>query len=52
MKNQYRSEASIIEWYNAEEAIEFYSSYMSSCKPIGVPKTRHEGKYEGRVCME
>ncbi|XP_027915741.1 uncharacterized protein LOC114175171 [Vigna unguiculata] len=48
VKNQYRPEASIIERYIAEEAIEFCSSYMPSCEPIGVPKTRHEGKYEGK----
>jgi len=34
-----------------EEAIEFRLSYMSSCKPIGVLKSRHEGKCEGKgVC--
>ena len=48
VKNQYRPEASIIERYIAEEAIEFCSSYMPSCEPIGVPKTRHEGKCEGK----
>ncbi|XP_027936218.1 uncharacterized protein LOC114191244 [Vigna unguiculata] len=48
VKNQYRPEASIIKRYIAEEAIEFCSSYMPSCEPIGVPKTRHEGKCEGK----
>ena len=43
-----RPEASIIERYITEEAIEFYLSYMPSCEPIGVPKTRHEGKCEGK----
>jgi len=45
VKNQYRLKASIIEWYIAEEAIEFCSSYMPSCEPVGVCKSRHEGKY-------
>ena len=48
VKNQYRPEASIIQRYIAEEAIEFCSSYMPSCEPIGVLKSRHEGKCEGK----
>jgi len=39
MKNPYRPEASIVERYIAEEAIEFYSNYMSEVYAIGVPKT-------------
>ena len=46
IKNQYRPEASIIERYITKEAIEFCSSYMPSCEPVGVPKNRHEGKCE------
>ncbi|KOM28599.1 hypothetical protein LR48_Vigan553s002800 [Vigna angularis] len=38
VKNQLRPEASIIERYIAKEAIEFCSSYMPSCDPIGLPK--------------
>jgi len=48
VKNQYRSKASIIEWYIAEETIELCSSYMPSYEPVGVPKSRHEGKCEGK----
>ena len=48
VKHQYRPEASIIERYITEEAIEFYSSYMPSCEPIGVLNSRHEGKCEGK----
>jgi len=38
VKNQCRPEASIIERYILEEAIEFYSEYMSKAKSIEVPK--------------
>ncbi|KAG2405345.1 uncharacterized protein HKW66_Vig0046000 [Vigna angularis] len=48
VKNQYRPEASIIERYVAEEAIEFCSSYMPSCEPVGLPKSKNEGKCEGK----
>ena len=48
VKIQYRPEASIIERDIPEEAIELFSSYMPSCEPIGIPKTRHEGKCEGK----
>ncbi|XP_029126273.1 uncharacterized protein LOC114915575 [Cajanus cajan] len=47
-KNQYRPEASIVERYIAEEAIEFCSGYMSKSEPIGIPKTRHDGKQFGK----
>nr|KYP59483.1 hypothetical protein KK1_014919 [Cajanus cajan] len=42
LKSQHRPEASIIERYIAEEAIEFCSEYMSQVESIGIPKTRHE----------
>ena len=48
VKNQYRPEASIVERYIAEEAIEFCSGYMSESDPIGIPKTRHDGRCEGK----
>ncbi|XP_047148938.1 uncharacterized protein LOC124821138 [Vigna umbellata] len=48
VKNQLRLEASIIERYIVEEAIEFCSSYMPSCDPIGLPKKRHENIREGK----
>jgi len=41
VKNQYRLEASIIERYIAEAAIEFCLSYKPSCELVGVPKSRH-----------
>ena len=38
VKNQCRSEASIIERYISEESIDFCSEYMSKAKCIGVPE--------------
>jgi len=52
VENQYQSKASIIEQYITEEAIEFCSSYMPTCEPIGVPKSSHEGKCEGKGVQE
>jgi len=48
MKNPYRPEASIVERYIAEEAIEFCTNYMSEVEAIGVPKSRYEGRHEGK----
>jgi hypothetical protein len=47
VKNQHRPEASIVERYIAEEAIEFCSNYMSEANAIGIPKSRHGGRCEG-----
>ena len=41
-KNQYRPEASIVERYVVEEAIEFCSQYMETVEVVGVPKIRHD----------
>ncbi|XP_058784049.1 uncharacterized protein LOC131658813 [Vicia villosa] len=46
-KNPHRPEASIIERYIAEEAIEFCSNYLSEVNTVGVPKSRHDGRCEG-----
>jgi len=48
VKNPYRPEASIVERYIIEEAIEFYTNYMSEVYAIEVPKTRYEGRHEGK----
>ncbi|KAK2396191.1 hypothetical protein QL285_057856 [Trifolium repens] len=46
-KNPSRPEASIVERYIVEEAIEFCSNYLSEVDAIGVPKSRHDGRCEG-----
>ncbi|XP_068472457.1 uncharacterized protein [Phaseolus vulgaris] len=43
VKNQYRPEASIVERYIAEEAIEFCTEYLSEVEAIRVPKSRYHG---------
>ena len=48
VKNRYRPEASIVERYITEEAIEFRTNYMSEVEAIGVPKSRYEGRHEGK----
>ncbi|XP_028208335.1 uncharacterized protein LOC114391537 [Glycine soja] len=47
-KNQYRPEASIVERYVAEEAIEFSSNYITNAQPVGVPQNRHQPSSQGR----
>ncbi|XP_006590121.1 uncharacterized protein [Glycine max] len=47
-KNQYSPEASIVERYVAEEAIEFSSNYISNVQPVGVPQNRHQPSSQGR----
>ena len=48
MKNPRHPEASIVERYVAEECIEFCTSYLAGQNPIGIPITRHEGRYLGK----
>ena len=51
-KNLYHPEASIVERYIAEEAIEFCSEYIEKDKPIGVPKSRHDISLYVLSCFE
>ena len=48
VKNPYRPEASIVERYITEEAIEFCTDYLSEAEPVGLPKSRHEGRCDGK----
>ena len=47
-KNRYQPEASVVERYVAEEAIEFCSKYMHTATPVGVPQSRYDCSIEGR----
>ena len=47
-KNLHCLEASIVERYIAEEAIEFCSEYMEKKIPIGVPKSWHNERVRGK----
>ena len=41
-KNLHRPEASIVERYIAEEAIEICSYYIEKAKPVGLPESRRD----------
>ena len=47
-KNQYWPEASIVERYVTEEAIEFCFEYIKNAAPVGLPETRHDKSRQGR----
>ena len=47
-KNQYRPEASIMERYVAEEAIEFCYEYIETATHVDLPESRHESTRQGR----
>ena len=47
-KNLHRPEASIVERYIAEEAIEFCSEYIEKAKPVGLPESRHDERVGGK----
>jgi len=52
VKNQYWLQASIIEWYIVEEAIEFCSIYMPSCDQLEYLRLDMKVNVKVRVCME
>ena len=47
-KNLHRPEASIIERYIAEKAIEFCSKYVEKAKPVGLPESQHDDRVVGK----
>ena len=47
VRNRHWPEGSIVEGYSMEEVIEFCTNYMTSVGPIGVPKSRYEGRLQG-----
>ncbi|XP_078154143.1 uncharacterized protein LOC144549298 [Carex rostrata] len=47
VRNRHRPEGSIVEGYSTEEVIEFCTNYMTGVSPIGVPKSRYEGRLQG-----
>jgi Domain of unknown function (DUF4218) len=46
VRSRSRPEGSIIERYIAKEVIEFYTSYLEGVEPIGLPKSRHDGRLQ------
>ena len=47
-KNQYKPEASIIERYVAEEAIEFCTQYIDSLEFVGLLESHHDRTWVGK----
>ncbi|KAK1373173.1 hypothetical protein POM88_029366 [Heracleum sosnowskyi] len=48
VRNRRLPEASIVEGYSVEETIEFCTDYLASVDPVGIPRSRHEGRLEGQ----
>ena len=48
VRNRRLPEASIVEGYTVEETIEFCTDYLASVDPVGIPRSRHEGRLEGQ----
>lgn len=46
--NRYRPDASIVEGYISAEVIRFCMDYLAGVRPFGLPKSRHEGRLEGK----
>src|SRR3989337_3794811 len=58
--NRARPEGSISKGHENEEVVEFFVDFIPDLKPIGVPKSRHEGRLGGKgtlgrdqvICMD
>jgi len=46
--NLHHPEASIVERYIAEEAIEFFLEYIEKARPVGLPVSRHDESVGGK----
>ncbi|KAK1685725.1 hypothetical protein QYE76_046573 [Lolium multiflorum] len=60
VRNRARPEGSITKGYGNEEVIEFCVDFVPDLKPIGLPRSRHEGRLSGKgtigrkstICMD
>src|SRR3954470_21285036 len=60
VRNRARPEGSIVKGYGNEEVIEFCVDFVPDLKPIGLPRSRHEGRLSGKgtigrkstICMD
>ncbi|XP_044974271.1 uncharacterized protein LOC123442328, partial [Hordeum vulgare subsp. vulgare] len=60
VRNRARPEGSIAKGYGNEEVIEFCVDFVPDLKPIGLPRSRHEGRLSGKgtigrkssICMD
>jgi Domain of unknown function (DUF4218) len=47
VRSRSRPEGSIVEGYISEEVIELYTDFLDGVEPIGLPRSRHEGRLQG-----
>jgi hypothetical protein len=52
IRNRAYPEGSMVQGYYTEEAVEWAINYVDSTNPIGVPKSRHEGRLTGKGSIE
>jgi hypothetical protein len=48
VRDHARPEGSIAQGYGIEEVVEFYVDFIPDLNPIGVPKSRYEGRLSGK----
>ncbi|XP_074323112.1 uncharacterized protein LOC141660050 [Apium graveolens] len=48
VRNRRHPEASIVGGYSVEETIEFCTDYLASTDPVGIPRSRHEGRLDSQ----
>ena len=48
VKNRYRPEGCIAERYLVEEASDFCTNFLKNVDPVGIPKSRHDGRTSGQ----
>jgi Domain of unknown function (DUF4218) len=46
VRSRSRPERSTVEGYITEDVIDFYTSYLERVEPIGLPKSRHDGRLQ------
>ena len=47
VRSRSRPEGNIVENYVANEVIDFVSDYLEGVEPVGLPRSRHEGRLQG-----
>ena len=48
VKNRYRPEGCVAERYIVDESIDLCADYLSSVEPVGMSKSRHDGRSKGK----
>ena len=50
-KSRVHPEGSVAQCYSTEEVVDWCLGYMDPTNPIGISKSRHEGRLAGRGCV-